>query len=122
MSLVCCDQLNEKCMFGACSACKTKVDEFLHLNFDVSSVTIRNKWKEIEGFLQVAEEKKEVAAVVNELNQEITYFKKHCFIKNQQPNYFESCKEAQNPLDAVVQIDFSENASLTSQNEIQSAH
>ena len=80
------------------------------------------QWKNVDGFLQVVEKKISVIDVIAWLDKELPNFKKHCFIKKIQSNYFEACKNLSANEDVIVQIDFSENANLNFQNEIQSLH
>lgn len=54
------------------------------------------------------------------------HFKKHCYIKKVQEQFFiekiEALKDNPNETYAVMQIDFAENYSITHQDEIQAAH
>ncbi|CAH0557348.1 unnamed protein product [Brassicogethes aeneus] len=62
-------------------------------------------------------------AMIKTLESQLKVFKTHCFVKRVQERYFDEQKVhlAEDEV-LVVQIDFAENYSLVSQNEIQSAH
>ena len=56
------------------------------------------------------------------LSERLLAFKVHAFIKDQQAKNFTEVRNATQPGRAALQVDFSENASLLQQDEIQSAY
>lgn len=122
LNKVCCDKKKENCMFNECSKCKYDVTLLLPPNIDFNLTAKRKKWEEIEGYLQVTEKVCSLEDLLIEINSQLPSFKMHCFIKRIQYEYFEECKNRGDESEAVIQVDFAENASLTAQNQIQSAH
>ncbi|GFR23820.1 uncharacterized protein TNCT_426351 [Trichonephila clavata] len=59
---------------------------------------------------------------LDELHDSTAKFKLHSFVKNVQSNYFQNVKRVLTSEKAIVQIDFAENYTLISQDEIQSVH
>lgn len=124
LDFVCCDQLDENCMFNNCENCKMDVQLLLPDDIapTLNTVCLVKEWKEVNGFLQISNEQLKVCDLISKINCDLPHFKKHCFIKKIQNKYFEESKNAQIESEAIVQVDFSENATLTAQNQIQSAH
>ena len=119
---MCCNVDDENCMLNNCSGCQFDSQVFLSIDINLQVSIPVQRWKNVDGFLQVVEENISVIDFIAWLNKELPNFKKHCFIKKVQSNYFEACKNLAENEDDVVQIDFSENANLSFQNKIQSAH
>ena len=57
---------------------------------------------------------------INELKNQLKKFILHYYVKSKQSHYFEQLRQSQTK--CVLQVDFSENFSFVTQNEIQSAH
>ena len=122
LSQMYCNVDDENCMLNNCSGCQFDSQIFLSTDINLQVSIPVQQWKNVDGFLQVIEINISVIDVIVRLNKELPNFKKHCYIKKVQSNYFEACKNLAENKDVVVQIDFSENANLSFQNEIQSAH
>ena len=54
--------------------------------------------------------------------EQLPTYKSHNFVKTNQEQYFKTRKKNLKDTEILVQIDFAENFSLVSQDEIQSAH
>ena len=62
------------------------------------------------------------SSVLEELDKQLEPFLTHVYVKRKQSAAFENLKRQTDKKTVLVQVDFSENASLNAQNEIQSAH
>lgn len=60
--------------------------------------------------------------MLEDLKKQLLIFKEHCYINDVQYKYFDSIKREKDRTKAIIQVDFAENATLTEQNKIQSAH
>jgi hypothetical protein len=63
-----------------------------------------------------------VKDAVDHVNSVLGDYKVHCFIKDEQSNFFKTCKEHIPEKHAILQVDFAQNYSAISQDEVQSAH
>ena len=59
---------------------------------------------------------------MEQLSTQLVAFKQHGYVNNKQAAYFHTLHQLPEKDQAVVQVDFSENASIICQDEIQSAH
>lgn len=121
LSLVCCNIQNEKCMTGNCSECHNEVNVLVDED-DMNKCLVYKQWEEVDGFLKVVEMNSSVEDALKELNNQLTFYKVHCFVKIVQSSYFEEVKNTIVHSEIILQVDFAENYSAISQDEIQSAH
>ncbi len=63
-----------------------------------------------------------VDTVFNELKTQLSAFLHHTFVKREQAAAFDSLKSLCDSKSIVLQVDFSENATIESQMEVQAAH
>ena len=122
LSQMCCNVDDENCMLNNCSGCQFDSQVFHSTDINLQASIPVQQWKNVDGFLQVVEENISVIDVIARLNKELPNFKNHCFMKKFQSHYFDACKNLAENENVVVQVDFSENANLSFQNEIQSEH
>ena len=112
-----CNPENKECMFMRCSACIGN-----QLNFRPSenqNLTLSYyQWINSQKMLIT----KTVDEAFSELQGQLEPFLMHVYIKRKQFSYMQQCKQSCNGKKICLQVDFSENASLQHQNEIQSAH
>ena len=82
------------------------------------------QWESCDGRMVKVEHKGTIEEALTSLNDQVTKFLLHVFIKRSQSKAFEDCKlEVIHDSDrALVQLDFSENYTAEYQDEIQSAH
>ena len=125
LTVIACNIDNENCMMGICSDCSNvnsaiqKLTQSQNLKHSItwqqweSDVDGRAKLRCIDGKCEVA---------LEELMKKLAHFKIHSFVKKVQSEYFQSKKKSLTENSAVLQIDFAENYSMISQDEIQSAH
>ena len=88
--------------FLNCSGCQFDSQVFFSTDINLQASIPVQQWKNVDGFLQVVEENISVIDVIARLNKELPNFKKHCFIKKVQSNYFEACKNLAENEDVVV--------------------
>lgn len=121
---VCCDTEKESCMLGDCETCGTPQDLYQFLSEDVhknQEVTWK-QWQRVNKKPILSKVTGSLKEIVSEIEDMLPFFKKHSYIKNVQAVEFEKKKLNVNAKECVLQVDFAENYSLVSQDEIQSAH
>lgn len=125
---LCCDIDNENCIFGKCETCQRKIstDSLAELVDDDELLSENAKWfkwiRTDEGKMAKVEETGTVNDALQLLADKLPAFKIHCFIKSKQAAEFVLAYSNPRPNHAVMQIDFSENAAIIEQDEVQSAH
>lgn len=119
---VTCDTDNYDCMNEVCETCKDNSFEWYFDDNELTKHATLRQWGNENGYLSVTERSANVKQLVEEVDKQLGHYKKHVFVKRAQSSYFESCKNNLTDSEAVLQIDFAENASLVHQDEIQSAH
>ena len=88
-----------------------------------SSVTLQYyQWKSTDSRIEKVVITDTVDAVFNELKKQLSTFLLHTFVKREQAASFDSLKNSCDGKSIVLQVDFSENATIAAQKEIQSAH
>ncbi|XP_050500497.1 uncharacterized protein LOC126880583 isoform X1 [Diabrotica virgifera virgifera] len=122
-----CSLNEENCMLGTCSQCKSLVEhELAHVltvsDYDEGKIIVWKQWVDIEKRPKQVEHSGTVKDVICEIKKQLPTFRVHCYIKNVQSEEFEARRLENNPKSGTLQIDFAENFSLISQDEIQSAH
>lgn len=121
-SLVC-DDTNETCMIRKCSTCqhffKKKINN--HVRNKKSSLTW-TQWVHNGNRFTRSEFTGTVQQCVAVLETKISPFLLHTWIKREQSKYFEDLKENVSSSNVVIQVDYSQNFSISFQDEIQSAH
>lgn len=121
-----CNIEEENCMLGACLECSKSVDELENVltikDFDEKKNIVWKQWIDIEKRPKQVEHSGTVKDVICEIKKQLPTFRVHCYVKNVQSEEFELRKINKDPKTGVLQIDFAENFSLISQDEIQSAH
>ena len=116
-----CNPSSMTCMSFECTECRDKIIEY-QPQLDARNVNITYyQWQTCN-----RTEKVQIAGTVqeayDEVNLQLKQFLIHVFIKRQQADYFNNVKSEVDGAKVVLQVDFSENTSLLTQNEIQSAH
>lgn len=121
LNLMCCNAQSERCMIGICEDCQKEANIFVNED-DYKDKCLYKQWKEENGFLKEVEINCSVSDALNELNNQLPFYKLHCFVKATQASYFEEVKNYIEDSEVILQVDFAENYSAVSQDEIQSAH
>lgn len=119
---MCCDTNSAKCMFSECNECVSDVRSLIGDDCDYQKQLKWKEWTTIESKPTPVENCTTLHNMVIQLNSQLQGFKAHSFIKRTQSAYFATCKRSliHSPNEAVMQIDFAENYTLTEQDEIQS--
>ena len=128
LSLCVCDINSEECMSSSCEKC---IDGIL---FHANCVTKMNpgnsiKWyqwvEDDKGYLTKRQEEGSIEDACKLLKSQLPKFLWHVYVKNKQAAAYEAdklCAQESSSSVAVLQMDFAENFTATSQDEIQSAH
>ena len=112
---VTCDATSKKCMTRECSTCVDLIDEFVPQS---SSVILQYyQWKSTDSRIE-----KVVMTDTVELKKQLSTFLLHTFVKRKQAASFDSLKNSCDGKSIVLQVDFSENATIAAQKEVQAAH
>ena len=126
LPLIVCDVTNEDCMYGNCSNCKESV-LLQGICAKLSAIQLGEniKWMEwirsVEGQSVKTQRSGTLQDTLLTLEEKLPGFKIHSFIKNKQAAAFHQTHKTPKPMQAVLQLDFSENATIIEQDEVQSA-
>ena len=115
-----CDAQAEACLTGQCKSCEKNINSFKPINggnalryFQWQSINKRNEKVEIIGTVDDA---------FKSLSRQLKPFLLHTYVKRKQAAVFSKLVSSCDGESIVLQVDFSENATIASQREIQSAH
>ena len=118
---VTCDSEQKNCMSRECEKCKGFFDTFAPKN--PSDALKYYQWqKNCNDKVEKVEVLATVGDAFNELEKQLRYFLVHTYVKRKQSAHMADLISKCNGKNIVLQVDFSENATIESQNEIQSAH
>ena len=117
---VTCDATSKECMTRKCSTCSSRIDEFSPQ--DKPAVVQYYQWKSTENRVEKVAISGTVEDVFDELKQQLNPFLLHTYVKRKQATSFDSLKSSCDGKSVVLQVDFSENATITAQREVQAAH
>lgn len=115
-------------MYGDCDRCKYKTSaEYLSVNLTEEELDTNMSWMNWSKNTDNQSEKMKFHGTVHEaitvLASKLPAFKIHFFVKNKQAKHFQDNHNKPCSSHHVnIQIDFSENASIMEQDEVQSAH
>ncbi|XP_063222679.1 uncharacterized protein LOC134531076 isoform X2 [Bacillus rossius redtenbacheri] len=127
LAILVCDVERFDCMLDICEKCKLTCNSVRDVisQYDEETLTNEMKWKQwknVEGHPQIVSETGTVSDCVKKIQMQMIAFKLHQYVKRKQSKHFEDAKKNFSTHDAVIQIDFAENYTAVSQDEIQSAH
>lgn len=125
LKFIACDSNEIYCMWGKCKECAPFTIKVLRqIPPDVENKQIKWKlWSTVDSEPAVIEETGSVKKASESLcHQMESQFKFHHYIKRTQEKALKDAKIESTAQDIVLQIDFAENYSCTSQNETQAAH
>jgi len=116
----------EICMTNKCDNCRAdnlavalknliKPDQLL-IN------TYWKQWTDSGKKLNFVELRSSVQDCMKEIKKQFVYYKWHLFVKRSQAAYFEETKNTLQEGEALLQIDFAENFTATSQDEVLTGH
>lgn len=125
LKLICCNVDNEVCMNNECDDCLLNVEhDIIPLKFlnEMEDTIKWTQWRLVQNRMVLTHSEASLETLTFELQSQMPFFKRHCFIKSSQQRYFECAKKNLKPGELILQVDFAENYRLLNQNEIQSAH
>lgn len=108
-------------MTGKCQNCFDVKDMVPQL-FDKDMKVTWKQWIKTENRMQQSTLSGTVQELLAELHDQTPKFKVHTYVKKQQSDTFEARKKETSESEILLQVDFAENFSILSQDEIQSAH
>ena len=106
-------------MSSKCTNCKDLIDTFTPSNPDD---TVKYQQWQTDGKMEKVDIIATVGDAFAELKKKIQFFLIHTYVKRRQAAHMVDLISKSNKQNAVLQVDFSENATIMSQNETQSAH
>ena len=120
ISQVTCDPRAQACLTSKCKTCEDRINNFAPDNS--SADTLRYlQWQN-----NTRVEKVEIIGTVDDafssLKSQLKPFLLHTYVKRKQAACFKQLVSSRDGENVVLQVDFSENATIASQREIQSAH
>ena len=119
---VTCDESNKHCIYRRCDDCRNLLGAFKPTAENGEVITKYQQWQTPDK----RAEKVTITATVNDifedLRSQLTSFLVHRYIKRNQQEYFFKLVDECDGSSVVLQVDFSENATIIHQDEIQSAH
>ena len=122
IAVIVCNQDNEKCMDGTCENCPG-IQKLARETGDTVNIEWQ-QWSVEMGRINKTVHQGSVAECFNQLSRQTPYFLQHTFVKRVQTEAFatewESVKDDADKV--VIQVDFAENFTTKTQNEIQSAY
>lgn len=117
---VVCDPSAKVCMTGKCSKCSSAINKYVPVN---NSHPIHyQQWQSVDKRVEKVELDRTSGECFEELKKQLVPFLLHTYVKRKQAASFKSLVEGCDGKTVVLQVDFSENATIVSQREIQSAH
>lgn len=119
---VTCNPSTKDCMYSVCEVCMNRIHLFKPNDNLESTPTRYFRWQKIEDKMSKVEIISTYKEIFGELLKQKLSFLLHTFIKREQAMAFEQLKSVVNTENIVMQLNFSENAAILHQNEIQSAH
>lgn len=119
---VVCDSSSKACMTSHCNLCQGKIRTFTPSPESLVQPLKYWQWQKAEKKAEKVEILCTVQEAFNELVVQLQPFLLHTYVKRKQAATFKELQGIVNGEEILLQVDFSENASLLNQNEIQSAH
>ena len=117
---VTCDPSAKVCMSGKCSKCANAINKYDPVN---RSHPVRyQQWQSVDNRVEKVDKMGTVGDCFDELKTQVGPFLLHTYVKRKQAASFKSLVEGCDGKSVVLQVDFSENATIASQREVQSAH
>ena len=106
-------------MKSECVTCKDKIDQYAASN---PEVTVRYYQWQTNDKIDKVEIIGTVGDAFLDLKRLLKDFLIHTYVKRKQSKYIKDLISGVNKKKVLLQVDFSENTSITTQNEVQSAH
>lgn len=116
---VTCDSTSKECTSGKCSKCKDEINKAAD---NSSLIAHYQQWRSVDNCMEKVDITGTVEECFLELKAQVRPFLLHTHVKRKQSASFKSLVEECDGSSVVLQVDFSENATIASQREIKSAH
>ena len=117
-----CDPSSKECMTLECNICRNKISAYEPVRDDAELHVAYFQWQRNDKNIAKVEVKSCAEDAFIELKHQLKPFLIHVYIKRKQAAFMENITSSVDGKKIALQVDFSENATLTCQNEIQSAH
>ncbi|XP_045024477.1 uncharacterized protein LOC116922580 isoform X1 [Daphnia magna] len=123
LELLVCSLDNESCMFGECSRCPSSdvLKEFLFEKLDDYESVTYSEWTTVDRTTLIKVQQS-VEDFVLKLVSLLLKLRTHHFLSKVQAAHYKSLKEQLGNSDCLVTLDFAENYTFESQDEVQGAH
>lgn len=115
-----CDSQSKECMSNECLVCKDKLNSFSPQN--PSTSIVYHQWQTSNSRVEKVAIMSTVQEAFDELKQQSKHFLLHTYIKRKQSCAFKWLVSECNGQKIILQVDFSENATITAQREIQAEY
>ena len=119
---VTCGQTCKDCIYRRCDSCRDLLETFKPMSDKGALLTKYQQWQTCDKKTEKVFITATVDAIFDYLRSQLNGFLVHRCIKRMQAAYFAKLITECNESSVILQVDFSENASLLQQNEIQAAH
>ena len=117
-----CNNSIKECFYHQCEDCKDSIDFFVPPS-DVADITTKyQQWQSINKKAEKVQINAIVGDIFDDLKNRLTVFLTHGYVKQIQASLMVNLINSCDGKNILLHVDFSENASLLMQNEIQSAH
>ncbi|XP_071950782.1 uncharacterized protein [Antedon mediterranea] len=121
--MIVCSMESKACMIQKCQDCVNKIELFAPSEEALDLLVKYHQWQNLSGEgVDKVEIMASIGDIFAELKRQLNPFLIHSYIKQSQAACMERLKTNVDGKNVLLQVDFSENASLINQNEIQSAH
>ena len=122
VSQVTCEEENQDCIYCRCNIFKDSLEIIKPSHKDSQTLIKHQQCKTPDKPAEKVTILTTVNDIFDELTNQMSNFLVHRYIKRKQQDHFTKLTEEFDGSSAALQVDFSENASIVNQNEIQSAH
>ena len=117
-----CDPSSKECMTLECNTCQNNISNYEPVGEDASLPVNYFQWQKNDKNITKVEVKSIAEDTFHELKNQLKPFLMHVYVKRKQAAFMEEITKNVDGKTIAMQVDFSENATLACQNEIQSAH
>ena len=117
-----CKELCRDCIYRRCDDCRDLLEAFKPLSDEGAVLTKYQQCQTLDKKAEKISITATVDAIFEDLRAQLNGFLIHTYIKRMQAAHFTKLIDESNGSSVVLQVDFSENATLLQQDEIQSAH
>lgn len=120
-----CDQDSFSCASGKCTYCSNSSENIKNLipSESFNKEIKFQRWEKVDGFmLKTTQDNETVENVMEMFCKNLSYFKLHKYLIKSQSEFLDWTRKNQEGNEAIIIIDYSQNYTAKSQDEIQSAY